>query len=119
MLQKLCKCEHSMTSRRCDKTVSCHGGVLDVTLSRVTLSGNPSLPMWDPRPRGLGSRMHGRDEEDRIQKVSRLCRAYCMSDPRGSRPVVSLDLDDQTLRYDAYHADVAVTTHPDSAGDLN
>ena len=41
-------CEHSMTSRRCDKTVSCHGGVLDVTLSRVTQSGDPSPVMRIP-----------------------------------------------------------------------
>ena len=51
-------CEHSMTSRRCDKTVSCHGGVLDVTNCRgspslVTLVPVCGIPTdhggWDPR----------------------------------------------------------------------
>ena len=83
-----------MTSRRCDKTVSCHGCVLDVTLSRVTLSGDPSPWVRNPVSLRLGFRMHtaGRRRDDRVEH---------MSDPQGTRPMGTLDLDDQRLRYDA------------------
>ena len=83
-----------MTSRRCDKTVSCHGGVLDVTLSRVTQSGDPSPCVRDP----------GRDLACMCQMKRRpesIVHEH-MSGREDRVPPVTLDLEDMRLRYDTY-----------------
>ena len=96
-----------MTSRRCDKTVSCHGGVLDVTLSRVTQSGDPSPRVRDPnRPRWLGS---AHAYLTKCQRPESIVHEH-MADREDRVPSVTLHLDDMRLRYDAYHRDMDLMT---------
>ena len=54
-----------------------------------------------PREQRVGSRMQDARRRDGETDQSRVCRAHV--GPTGTRPVGTLDLDDQTLRYDAYH----------------